>query len=105
MLQNRLDLTLGRRLGADRRIAQHTIVKRHLRLGRLLARIVLAQGNAVIQIQMEMLERSVLHAQRTQSGTINLDMSEKEKKKTKWKRALVNFGALRAAAKCTVNGT
>lgn len=80
MLQNRLDLTLGRRLGADRRIAQHTIVKRHLRLGRLLARIVLAQGNAVIQIQMEMLERSVLHAQRTQRGTINLDMSEKEKK-------------------------
>lgn len=72
MLQNGLHLHVAGRLGADRRLAEGAIVQRHLRLGRLLAADVLAQGDARIRVQVEVLQRTVLHAQRAQRGAVDL---------------------------------
>lgn len=72
MLENVLDFAFARRLGADRRVAEDAIVERLLGFAGLFARIVLAQGDAVIQIQMEMLKRSVLDAQGAQGRTVDL---------------------------------
>jgi hypothetical protein len=67
MLENVLDFAFARRLSADCRVAEDAVVERLLSLAALFTRVVLAQGNAVIQVQVEMLERSVLNAESTQS--------------------------------------
>jgi len=72
MRQNVLDFTFAWRFSADCRVAQDTIVECLLGLASLFARVVLAQCNAVIQVQMEMLQRSMLNAQRAQCRSINL---------------------------------
>lgn len=72
MLENVLDFAFARRLGADRRVAEHAIVERLLSLAGLFTRIVLAQGDAVVQVQMEMLKRSVLNTQSAQGGAVDL---------------------------------
>lgn len=72
MLQDVADFSLARRLGTNCRIAENAIVERLLSFACLFARIVLAQGEAMIQVQMEMLKRSVLDAQGAQCRAVNL---------------------------------
>lgn len=72
MLENVLDFAFARRLGANCRVAENAIVERLLSFAGLFTRIVLAQGDAMIQIQMEMLKRAVLNTQRAQCRTVNL---------------------------------
>lgn len=72
MLENVLDFAFARRLGTNCRVAENAIVERLLSFAGLFTRIVLAQGDAMIQIQMEMLKRTVLNTQRAQCRTVNL---------------------------------
>lgn len=100
VLQDQLHLRLRRRLREDRRVAQHAVVQGHLGLhtepnvnilhayslniciphessldtdlSGLLARRVAGEGEALVQVQVEVLERAMLNAERLQSGPIDL---------------------------------
>lgn len=72
MLENVLNFAFARRLGADCRVAEYAVVQRLLSLAGLLTRVVLAQGDAVIQGQVEMLQWPVLNAESAQCRAINL---------------------------------
>lgn len=72
MLQNVLHLALARRLSADGGVAEHAIVERLLSLAGLFSRVILAEGDAVVQVQVEMLKRAVLHAESAQSRAVDL---------------------------------
>lgn len=72
MLEDVLNLTFARRLSADRRVAEDAIVERLLSLAGLFAGTVLAEGEAVVQVQMEMLKRSMLDAQCAQCRAVDL---------------------------------
>jgi len=65
MLQDILDFAFTRRLSTNRRVAEDAIVECLLSFAGLFAWVILAQGDAVIQIQMEMLKRSMLNTQST----------------------------------------
>lgn len=72
MLQNVLHLALARRLSADGGVAKHAVVERLLGLAGLFARIVLAEGDSVVQVQVEMLKRAMLHAESAQGRAVDL---------------------------------
>uniref|UniRef100_A0A182KHP1 Uncharacterized protein n=1 Tax=Anopheles christyi TaxID=43041 RepID=A0A182KHP1_9DIPT len=70
MWQNVLYFTFVGYFGNNRRVTQLTVVKCQLCLLCLLASSIFAQGNAVVQEKMEVYHRTVLQAQRTQSGKL-----------------------------------
>jgi hypothetical protein len=80
MSQDALNFIFARRLSTDCCVAENAIVERLLSFAGLFARIILAQGDAMIQIQMEMLKRSVLDAQCAQSRAVNLSGEVLEQK-------------------------
>jgi hypothetical protein len=65
MLQDVLDFTFAWRFGTDCGVAEDAIVERLLSFASLFARTVFAQSDAMVQVQMEMLQRSMLDAQST----------------------------------------
>lgn len=72
MLQNVLHLALARRLCADGGVTEHAVVERLLGLACLFSRVVLAEGDSVIQVQVEMLKRAVLHTESAQGRAVDL---------------------------------
>jgi hypothetical protein len=63
MLEDVLDFTFAWRLGTNCGVAEDAIVECLLSFACLFARIVFAQSDAMVQVQMEMLKRSMLDAQ------------------------------------------
>lgn len=63
MLQDVLNVALGRNLGADRGVAEHAVIQRQLGLGGLITGRVLAQCDSVVEVHVERQQRAVLHAQ------------------------------------------
>jgi len=58
--------------GVNGRIAEQAIVQSFLGLGSLSSRIVHDESKALIQVQLEMTEWAVLHAQGSECGTVDL---------------------------------
>lgn len=79
MWQDVLYFTFVGYFGYDRRVAQLTVVQCQLCLLCFLACAILAQRDALVQVEMEVYHRTVLQAQRTQSGSLNLNESKDRK--------------------------
>jgi len=58
--------------GQDRGIAEHTIVQSALGLLSLLPVTILDQSDPVGEVQVEVVQWTVLHAQSAESGAVNL---------------------------------
>ena len=126
LLQDHGHLVVGRRVGVDGRVAQEALVERLLGLqakevserkanGRvrsethldgLLARLVLDEGDAVVEIEVEVLEGAVLDAERLQGAPVYLWREVPEEKPPLALEAVLPRGppvrrvAAGAAARC-----
>jgi len=74
-----LHLLLLRSSGQDRGVAEHTVVQSVLGLLGFLPVAVLDQGDPMSEIEVEVVKRTVLHAESTQSGPVNLSCQVLEK--------------------------
>lgn len=72
MLKNVLNFAFAWRFSTDCGVAQYAVVERLLCFAGFFTRVVLAQRNAMVQVQVEMLKRTMLNAESAQSRAVNL---------------------------------